>query len=807
MTRALVIVVLSLLLISCSVGLSPPIVHASGTIHSPIYINGDQSFTPANGVTGGNGSSLNPYIIQGWNITQSGSFGEITLIGTTAHVIIRNVFLNDAGGCSGGDGVFLWKVTNVVIANSTIENASDGIYVATTTNITISGNTIDRNCLAIESGQWAYGNPSFDISIINNTIIGNGNGVYFHYDSNVTFVSNTVAFDGTGGQFFLNYAQVVNNSFVSDGLWGLIVQGDGSRVTGNAVYSNGDGITVNGNHEFVAANTSFSNSRGIIVSGNNDTISKNYVQLNSGNGLVVQGSGDRIDSNYASRDSGSGISLQSSTNTTITGNDMYKDGTGLTIGSSDQTLVYHNNFLSNTVQISATSVSKMSLNSTYPAAGNFWSNYAGVDRCSGPLQNVCTGPDGIGDTPVVVPTSSGSPPVVTGTVQDYYPLIRQFGASSDTPPVWPVGNQITTSNTSFYSTRLSWTPAFDDTGVVAYQLYENGTLLASVPQSTPSFVVTGLTPSDTYLFRVLANDTAGLESTVSPSLVFVPPETLPAPQPPASAEVVIRDSVSGSASFDPATLTINQGQTVTWCNAGISEHTVIFSSSSKYTLIPVYQSNGDPCIYLTFYNPGTSSYYDVLSGATGTIVALPVPANFSISPNPSKLISFSSSPGLSTITITRFGNFTGTVNLSLSISPSGLTCSLSSDSFSLAFSTIVGLSCLGPSGTYNVTITGSSGKFSQSATLVYSDRSPPGPSPGPSPPTTQGGPPPNGGQPPNGRHIPGSALNQTSQLVLSVLNLIARSPVLLSGFFTVVVLATVVPVLVVIYSQKKNRRG
>jgi hypothetical protein len=106
-----------------------------------------------------------------------------------------------------------------------------------------------------------------------------------------------------------------------------------------------------------------------------------------------------------------------------------------------------------------------------------------------------------------------------------------------------------------------------------------------------------------------------------------------------------------------------------------------------------------------------------------------------------------------------------------------------------------------------VTITGSSGKFSQSKTLVYSDRSPPGPSPGPSPPTTQGGPPPNGGQPPNGRHIPGGALNQTSQLVLSVLNLIARSPVLLSGLFTVVVLATVVPVLVVIYSQKKNRRG
>src|SRR5213076_3134076 len=35
----------------------------------------------------------------------------------------------------------------------------------------------------------------------------------------------------------------------------------------------------------------------------------------------------------------------------------------------------------------------------YPQGGNFWSNYRGADQCSGPGQDVCNGPDGIGDTP------------------------------------------------------------------------------------------------------------------------------------------------------------------------------------------------------------------------------------------------------------------------------------------------------------------------------------------------------------------------------------------------------------------------
>jgi hypothetical protein len=51
----------------------------------------------------------------------------------------------------------------------------------------------------------------------------------------------------------------------------------------------------------------------------------------------------------------------------------------------------------------------------YPSGGNFWSDYAGVDLFSGPLQNE-TGRDGIGDTAYVIDEDN----------VDRYPLINPW---------------------------------------------------------------------------------------------------------------------------------------------------------------------------------------------------------------------------------------------------------------------------------------------------------------------------------------------------------------------------------------------
>jgi len=717
MRRIAVIMILILLpVVTAFVWQVVPAEGSPSTAHSPIYINGNSAFTSANGVTAGTGSATSPFIIEGWNITAAGQYGLVALVGTTAHVIIRNLILN-AGGCSASDGFYLSGVSNVLVANSTVSNTNDGILISSSTNITIDGTTFTRNCLDMDIQS------SSNLNIINDTITdyGYGNSVYANPTTNVYFANNKVLSVGSGAQFTGSYTRIVNNTFNNDGLAGLLVQGNNFIVTGNTASNNGDGLDIYGNNNQVLDNTASLDARGVVVVGSNNTIARNYVQLNTGNGLVVQqGTSNNITSNYLSSNGGTGITLQSATNTTVYGNNLYKDATGVSVSASNRTLVYHNNFLFNTKQILITNAFLLWLNRTYPVGGNYWSNYTGVDRCSGPLQNVCTGPDGIGDTPMIIPTS-------TGTVQDAYPLMKTSG--TDPAPVWPLGSQITTSNLDFYSVSLSWTTAVDDTAVVAYQLYENNSLLGSFLPSSLYSSVAGLTPGDTYRFTVQANDTAGLQSSNGPSILFTAPRTLPAPPPPASAEVI----VNRITVFDPSSVTINQGQTVDWCNVGVNPTTVIFSSTAKYTVNPVYWSSGNPnpCLFLTFYDPGTFGYYDVYSGATGQIIVLPVPSDFSMSSSPSQISSFSIAPGRSTITITRLGYFTGTVNLTLKISNSSLACSLSSQQITLGTSTIVGILCQGPKGTYNVTITGASGTTSRSTSLIYSSGNPPGPGPQP----------------------------------------------------------------------------
>jgi uncharacterized repeat protein (TIGR01451 family) len=78
-------------------------------------------------------------------------------------------------------------------------------------------------------------------------------------------------------------------------------------------------------------------------------------------------------------------------------------------------IIYHNNIIDNTQQAyDGTSVNLW--NATYPTAGNYWSDYTGIDVMSGPLQDQ-PGSDGIGDTPYVIDVDS----------QDYYPLMTPNG--------------------------------------------------------------------------------------------------------------------------------------------------------------------------------------------------------------------------------------------------------------------------------------------------------------------------------------------------------------------------------------------
>ncbi|MEM1705016.1 MAG: hypothetical protein QW623_04640 [Candidatus Hadarchaeales archaeon] len=71
-------------------------VSASPDLHAPIYIVGNENFTPTNGVRGGSGTETDPYIIENWEINAS-TAGGIYIKNTAAYFVIRNVLVENGG--------------------------------------------------------------------------------------------------------------------------------------------------------------------------------------------------------------------------------------------------------------------------------------------------------------------------------------------------------------------------------------------------------------------------------------------------------------------------------------------------------------------------------------------------------------------------------------------------------------------------------------------------------------------------------------------------------------------------------------
>lgn len=90
------------------------------------------------------------------------------------------------------------------------------------------------------------------------------------------------------------------------------------------------------------------------------------------------------------------------------------------------------------------------------------------------------------------------------------------------PPTAP--SQLTASNITATSVKLSWTASTDNVDVAGYRIYNGSTLVAT--SNGVTYTVTGLTANTAYTFTVIAYDAAG---NVSPSSNAVSVTTAPAP--------------------------------------------------------------------------------------------------------------------------------------------------------------------------------------------------------------------------------------------------------------------------------------
>jgi parallel beta-helix repeat protein len=214
-----------------------------------------------------------------------------------------------------------------------------------------------------------------------------------------------------------------------------------------------------------------------------------------------------------------GILIAYSNNITIRQNNIANNDYGIELYFSSNNKIYHNNFINNTSQ----AYSYQSINvwdDGYPSGGNYWSDYAGVDVKSGPVQDL-PGSDGIGDTPYVVDANN----------VDHYPLMSPYGAPP--PPTYALTITTTIGGTT-------------DPAPGTYSYIVNSTVQ-----------VTAI-PSANYVFDHWELDTVNVGS--------ANPYTVPMDKDHTVKAVFTPIPPPLSASMNPLSASINVGQSVTFAS-------------------------------------------------------------------------------------------------------------------------------------------------------------------------------------------------------------------------------------------------
>ncbi|HSW85417.1 MAG TPA: Ig-like domain-containing protein [Candidatus Saccharimonadales bacterium] len=154
-------------------------------------------------------------------------------------------------------------------------------------------------------------------------------------------------------------------------------------------------------------------------------------------------------------------------------------------------------------------------------------------------------------------------------------------AVESTPPTQPTNLVATAASSS--QINLTWNPSSDNIGVTGYDVYRNGTKIAT--SSTNSFGDVGLSPSTSYSYFVIARDAAGNSSLASntASAITYPVISL------GSISGVIHAS-NGGGTLAGVTITINFSGAV---------HTYTSSSNGTYS-IPNVPAGTYPVTYTRY---------------------------------------------------------------------------------------------------------------------------------------------------------------------------------------------------------------
>ena len=292
----------------------------------PIFVYNNEDFGALGYNFPGNGLVDDPYIIEGYRISDSAKT-LIHIQDTTAHFAIRNCLLDGIDGSN--YGIYFSNVENGRIETNNIQYTSTGIYLSWTgpcTSNVIVGNTIHDNA---GYGIYTYGGLSNEIS--NNIIEDNTqDGIALFHSDYTTVTGNTITNNGWRGVFLVESS---HNTVTSCTLHGhsqsveLQSNCEGNIVSDNIMADNSEsGIALSGtSFNTISGNTVYNNVyTGIyLYSATHETITDNTIRNNGRKGIELSSSDyNTISNNLIENNLEFGIIFYSSNYNTISENEI-----------------------------------------------------------------------------------------------------------------------------------------------------------------------------------------------------------------------------------------------------------------------------------------------------------------------------------------------------------------------------------------------------------------------------------------------------------------------------------------------------
>jgi len=351
-------------------------------------------------------------------------------------------------------GVLFQSSENITVTGSTVSDNPDlGLYLFESLNLTLASTTFLRDGVVL----WGTELPHFNSHDIASDNTVNGLPLRYYKDCAGSVVDGLP----TGQLLAANCTSfAAKNLTLPESDYAIeMAYMDGARVENCTGLASLEGLTVLYSTNLSIASSTFSANESAIflyfstnVSLTGDNVSGGFWGLRLWYSGGVTGSGITVSS------SSQGIDVSSSPDFSLTYSTIANNAIGVSFEWSPGGVIHHNTFTNNTIQAMDGGAGPNTWDDGYPSGGNYWSNYTGVDDCSGALQLLCPDPDGIGDTPFVI----------DGDSRDRYPLISSPGR-----PAPPRLLAATLSGPALQDLNLTWRRSGDEgraNGTTGYRI-------------------------------------------------------------------------------------------------------------------------------------------------------------------------------------------------------------------------------------------------------------------------------------------------------------------------------------------------